>query len=40
MKKIDVIIKKYIKRAKQGYEYTPIGEVISDLQYIKPKTKK
>ena len=40
MKKIDVIIKKYVERENQGYEYTPIGEVISDLQYIKPKKKK
>ena len=40
MKKIDEVIKKYKNREKQGYEYTPIGEVISDLLYIKPKKKK
>ena len=25
------VYKKYQKRAKQGYEFTPIGELLSDL---------
>lgn len=40
MSKIQEIIKKYQKREKLGYEYTPIGEVIGDLQYLRPKFKK
>lgn len=28
------LIEKYQQRAKENYEYTPIGEVISDLQSI------
>ncbi len=40
MKKIDIIMKKYLDRKKQGYEYTSIGEIISDLYYIKPKRRK
>ena len=39
MKKIDEIINKYEVRMKQGYEFTPIGEILSDLQYLKPKHK-
>jgi hypothetical protein len=40
MKKIDRIIKKYKSREKQRYEFTPIREIISDLEYIKPKKRR
>ena len=36
---IKKLIEKYNKRAKQGYEYTPIGELISDLQSTQRRRK-
>ena len=38
--KIKKLIEKYKERAKQGYEYTPIGELISDLQSTQKRRKK
>jgi len=35
--KIQKIIEKYREREKQGYEFTPISEILSDLWYLTPK---
>ncbi len=37
MSRISEIIAKYEKRRKDGYEWTPILEVIGDLRYLQPK---
>lgn len=38
MNKLDKLIKKYRERQKD-YEYTPVGEVLSDLVSLIPKKK-
>lgn len=35
--KLNAMIKKYEDRRKQGYDMTPIDELLSDLWRIKPK---
>jgi hypothetical protein len=35
--KLNAMIKKYEQRRKQGYDMTPIDELLSDLWFVKPK---
>jgi hypothetical protein len=37
--KLQALVKKYEDRRKQGYDMTPIDELLSDLWYLKPKKK-
>lgn len=37
MTKLTKLIEKYRQREKDGYEFTPIQELLSDLWYLRPK---
>lgn len=37
--KLQALVKKYEDRRRQGYDMTPIDELLSDLWYLKPKKK-